>query len=424
MFTDYVKIIAKAGDGGNGAISFRREKYVAAGGPDGGDGGRGGNVYFKVDKDANTLVDFRYKKKFKAESGKNGEGAHKYGRGGEDLYIHVPLGTIVKDGTTNAILADLSTPEQVELVLKGGQGGKGNAHFATSTRQAPRFAQEGEKGEERELILELKLLADVGLLGFPNVGKSTFLSVVTSATPKIADYHFTTLEPNLGVVKSDYGDSFVIADIPGIIEGASKGTGLGLQFLRHVERTRLLLHFIDVSETEGRDPVEDFHIINAELKQYSEKLASRKQIIVATKIDSMQDNKRYEALEKLAKEKQMEIFKISAITGEGVRELLTHVSEVLKELPKEDLYEVEEIKKVYTLEEKEGFTIQKEGKIFIVDGPAVEKIIRRVNLLDNESMYYFHKCLANIGVDEKLKQAGVQDGDTVIIAGFELEWND
>lgn len=424
MFTDYVKITAKAGDGGNGAISFRREKYVAAGGPDGGDGGRGGNVYFKVDKDSNTLVDFRYKKKFKAESGKNGEGAHKYGRGGEDLYILVPLGTIVKDAKTNAILADLSTPEQTELVLKGGQGGKGNAHFATSTRQAPRFAQEGEKGEERELILELKLLADVGLLGFPNVGKSTFLSVVTSATPKIADYHFTTLEPNLGVVKSDYGDSFVIADIPGIIEGASQGTGLGIQFLRHVERTRLLLHFVDVSETEGRDPVKDFQIIQAELKQYSEKLASRKQIIVATKIDSMQDTARYDALEKMAKEKQMEIFRISAITGEGVRELLAHVSEVLKELPKEDLYEVEEIRKVYTLEETEGFTVKKDGKLFIVDGPAVEKVVRRVNLLDNESMYYFHKCLANLGVDNALKQAGVQDGDTVVIAGFELEWYD
>lgn len=424
MFTDYVKITAKAGDGGNGAISFRREKYVAAGGPDGGDGGRGGNVYFKVDKDSNTLVDFRYKKKFKAESGKNGEGAHKYGRGGEDLYILVPLGTIVKDAKTNAILADLSTLEQTELVLKGGQGGKGNAHFATSTRQAPRFAQEGEKGEERELILELKLLADVGLLGFPNVGKSTFLSVVTSATPKIADYHFTTLEPNLGVVKSDYGDSFVIADIPGIIEGASQGTGLGIQFLRHVERTRLLLHFVDVSETEGRDPVTDFQIIQAELKQYSEKLASRKQIIVATKIDSMQNTVRYDALEKMAKEKQMEIFKISAITGEGVRELLAHVSKVLKELPKEDLYEVEEIRKVYTLEETEGFTVKKDGKLFIVDGPAVEKVVRRVNLLDNESMYYFHKCLVNLGVDDALKQAGVQDGDTVVIAGFELEWYD
>ena len=267
MFTDYVKIIAKAGNGGNGAISFRREKYVAAGGPDGGDGGKGGDIYFEVDPDSNTLIDFRYNKKFKAESGKNGEGGNRYGKSGQDLYIKVPIGTIVRDANTNEILADLSEPGQKALILAGGRGGKGNSHFATSTRQAPRFAQDGEKGEERELILELKLLADVGLIGFPNVGKSTFLSMTTSATPKIADYHFTTLEPNLGVVKTDYGDSFVIADIPGIIEGASEGTGLGLQFLRHIERTRLLLHVIDVSGSEGRNPVEDFNTINNELKQ-------------------------------------------------------------------------------------------------------------------------------------------------------------
>ena len=253
MFTDYVRIIAKAGNGGDGAVSFRREKYVAAGGPDGGDGGKGGNVYMEVDPDRNTLIDFRYQKKFKAENGKNGEGANKYGKSGNDLIIKVPLGTIVKDAETGKVLADLSELGQKELILSGGKGGKGNSHFATSTRQAPRFSQEGEKGEEKELILELKLLADVGLLGFPNVGKSTLLSVVTDATPKIADYHFTTLEPNLGVVKGEYGDSFVIADIPGIIEGASQGVGLGTQFLRHIERTRLLLHVVDVSGTEGRN---------------------------------------------------------------------------------------------------------------------------------------------------------------------------
>ena len=255
MFTDYVKIIVKAGDGGNGAVSFRREKYVAAGGPDGGDGGKGGDVYFEVDPDSNTLIDFRYKKKFNAENGNNGEGGHRYGKSGEDLTIKVPLGTIIKDASTGRVLADLSEKGEKELIMLGGRGGKGNSHFATSTRQAPRFSQQGEKGEEKELILELKLLADVGLIGFPNVGKSTFLSATTSATPKIADYHFTTLEPNLGVVKSEYGDSFVIADIPGIIEGASEGTGLGLQFLRHIERTRLLLHVIDVSGSEGRNPL-------------------------------------------------------------------------------------------------------------------------------------------------------------------------
>lgn len=425
MFTDYAKIIIKSGDGGNGAVSFRREKYVAAGGPDGGDGGRGGSIYFIVDPDSNTLVDFRFKKKFKAENGKNGEGARRYGKSGEDLYVKVPIGTLIKDAETGEIIADLSHKGQKELILPGGRGGKGNSHFATSTRQAPRFSQDGEKGIEKEIILELKLLADVGLIGFPNVGKSTFLSKTTSATPKIADYHFTTLEPNLGVVKNDYGESFVIADIPGIIEGASNGTGLGLQFLRHIERTRLLLHVIDVSGIEGRNPVDDFKTINEELKSYSEKLSKRKQIIVANKIDSMQDENLYNDLEKLAKENNMEIFKISAVTGEGISELLKRVSQVLKELPKEELYDEVEDKKVYTLqEEQEGFTIKKEDGIFVVDGPAVDRVMRRVNLEDNESMYYFQKCLDSLGVNQKLKEAGVQEGDTVNICGWELEWYD
>ncbi len=425
MFTDYAKIIIKSGDGGNGAVSFRREKYVAAGGPDGGDGGRGGSIYFIVDPDSNTLVDFRFKKKFKAENGKNGEGARRYGKSGEDLYVKVPIGTLIKDVETGKIIADLSHKGQKELILPGGRGGKGNSHFATSTRQAPRFSQDGEKGIEKEVILELKLLADVGLIGFPNVGKSTFLSKTTSANPKIADYHFTTLEPNLGVVKNDYGESFVIADIPGIIEGASNGTGLGLQFLRHIERTRLLLHVIDVSGIEGRNPVDDFKTINEELKSYSEKLSKRKQIIVANKIDSMQDENLYNDLEKLAKENNMEIFKISAVTGEGISELLKRVSQVLKELPKEELYDEVEDKKVYTLqEEQEGYTIKKEDGIFVVDGPAVDRGMRRVNLEDNESMYYFQKCLDSLGVNQKLKEAGVQEGDTVNICGWELEWYD
>ena len=424
MFKDYAKIIVKSGDGGNGAISFRREKYVAAGGPDGGDGGKGGDVYFAVDKDMNTLVDFRYKKKFKAESGKNGEGNRRYGKSGEDLYINVPIGTIIKDAETGEILADLSEPGQVEKIFPGGRGGKGNSHFATATRQAPHFSQGGEKGIEKELILELKLLADVGLIGFPNVGKSTFLSATTSATPKIADYHFTTLEPNLGVIKSEYGDSFVIADIPGIIEGASKGTGLGLQFLRHIERTRLLLHVIDVSGQEGRNPVEDFETINKELKEYSEKLSKRKQIIVANKIDSMQDESLYKDLEKMAKEKNMEIFKISAVTGQGIKELLTRISEILKTLPKEELVK-REARKVYTLkEENEGFSIYKEKDMWVVDGPAVQKIMRRVNLEDNESMHYFQKCLDSLGVNQKLKEAGVQEGETVRVVDWELEWYD
>lgn len=423
MFTDYVKILVKSGDGGNGAVSFRREKYVAAGGPDGGDGGKGGDVYFYVDQDLNTLIDFRYKKKFIAENGKNGEGNHRYGKSADDLYIGVPIGTIIKDAETNEVLADLSEKDQKELIFPGGRGGKGNSHFATSTRQAPRFSQGGEKGIEKELILELKLIADVGLLGFPNVGKSTFLSRTTSATPKIANYHFTTLEPNLGVVKSEYGDSFVIADIPGIIEGASQGVGLGIQFLRHIERTRLLLHVIDVSGVEGRNPVEDFKIINEELKQYSEKLSNRKQIIVANKIDSMQDETLYKDLEKMAKEKNIEIFKISAVTGEGLKELLTRVTEVLKTLPKEEIVEIKQ-RKLYTLEEKEEFTIIKEDGIFVVDGPGVQRIMRRVNLEDNESMHYFQKCLEELGVNKALKEAGVKEGDTVKVVDWELEWYD
>ena len=422
MFTDYTKIIIKSGDGGNGAISFRREKYVAAGGPDGGDGGKGGDVYFKVDKDKNTLIDFRYNKKFKAQNGENGSGARCNGKYGEDIYIGVPIGTIVKDAETGKIVADLSNPEQVELVLRGGRGGKGNSHFATATRQAPRFSQDGEKGEEKEIILELKLLADVGLLGFPNVGKSTFLSTVTDARPKIANYEFTTLEPNLGVVKSKDGDSFVIADIPGIIEGASQGVGLGLKFLRHVERTRLLLHVIDVSGVSGRNPIDDFNTINNELKGYSEKLAARKQIIVASKSDIIQDETLYNELEEFAKQRNIEIFKISSVTGDGVDKLLKYVTDILKTLPKEDLYEKEE-RVIYELEDKKDeYEVNRTKDGFEVTGKAIERVIAKVNIEDNESMYYFHKCLENLGVNKKLKSLGVKEGDIVKIDSYEFEW--
>ena len=422
MFTDYTKIIIKSGDGGNGAATFRREKYVAAGGPDGGDGGKGGDIYFTVDKDKNTLIDFRYNKRYKAGNGQNGSGNHCNGRYGEDLYVKVPIGTVVKDAETGKVIADLSKPNQTELILKGGRGGRGNSHFATPTRQAPRFSEDGDKGEEKEVILELKLLADVGLLGYPNVGKSTFLSKVTEARPKIANYHFTTLEPNLGVVKTKSGDGFVIADIPGIIEGASEGVGLGLQFLRHVERTRLLLHFIDVSGEEGRDPVEDYETINKELKKYSEKLSKRKQIIVATKIDVMQDETNLKKLEELAKKEKLEIYKISSVTGEGIEKLIDHVTEVLKTLPKEDLIDIEE-KMVYTLEDKtQEWTARKQGDIFIVEGRAVDRLMGRINIEDNESMYYLQKSLKNMGIEDKLKEMGVCEGDTVILDGWELEW--
>ena len=422
MFTDYVKIIIKSGNGGDGAVTFRREKYVAAGGPDGGDGGRGGSIYFEVDPNSNTLIDFRYNKKFKAQDGENGSGNHKYGKSGEDLYVKVPIGTIIKDAETGKVVADLSQEGQVELILKGGRGGKGNSHFATATRQVPRFAQAGEDGEEKEVILELKLLADVGLLGFPNVGKSTFLSVVTDAKPKIANYHFTTIQPNLGVVKTKTGDSFVIADIPGIIEGASEGVGLGIQFLRHVERTRLLLHVIDVSGIEGRNPVQDFHTINQELKEYSEKLSDRKQIIVANKIDIMQDDTGLKELEELAKKENIELFKISGVTGEGVQQLLNRVSEVLKTLPKEELVEAEE-RVVYTLEEdKDTFVVRKEGDTFIVEGKAVNRLMGRINVDDNESMHYFQKNLKSLGIEDELKRQGIQEGDLVKILNWTFEW--
>ena len=422
MFVDYVKIIIKSGDGGNGAMTFRREKYVAAGGPDGGDGGNGGSIYFEVDPDSNTLIDFRYTKKFKAENGQNGSGSHRYGKSGNDLIVKVPIGTIVKDAETEKVIVDMSKPGQKELILKGGRGGKGNAHFATSTRQAPRFAIDGEKGKEKEVILELKLLADVGLVGFPNVGKSTILSKITKATPKIADYHFTTIDPNLGVVKTEYGDSFVIADIPGIIEGASEGVGLGLQFLRHVERTRLLLHVIDVASTEGRDPVDDFNKINEELKRYSEKLSLRKQIIVANKIDSLQDEENYKRLEKLAKEKNIEIFKISAVTGEGLKNLMIHVAEMLKTLPKEEIVDIED-RVVYTLEDDtDDFNIEIINGDYVVTGPAVERLMGRVNIGDNESYHYMEKMLKKIGIEQALKDKGIKEGDTVKLLDWVFEW--
>ncbi len=422
MFVDYAKIIIKSGDGGDGAATFRREKYVAAGGPDGGDGGKGGDVYFVVDPNSNTLIDFRFTKKFKAENGQNGSGSHKFGKSGQDCIIKVPLGTIVRDAETNKILMDLSEEGQKELILKGGRGGKGNSHFATSTRQAPRFAIDGEKGKEKEIILELKLLADVGLVGFPNVGKSTILSRVTKATPKIADYHFTTIDPNLGVVKTGHGDSFVLADIPGIIEGASEGIGLGTQFLRHVERTRLLLHVIDIAGTEGRNPVDDFHKINEELKKYSEKLANRKQIIVANKIDSMQDDTNLKEIQKLAKEKDIEVYQISAVTGEGLDDLFNHVAEILKILPKEDIIDVED-RIIYTLEDdKDDFTIKIIDGEFIVEGPAVERLMGRVNIGDNESYAYMERMLKKLGIEDELRAKGVKEGDTVKILEWEFEW--
>ena len=352
-----------------------------------------------------------------------GVGNRCFGKSGEDLYVMVPKGTVLKDGETGKVIADLSEDGQTELVLKGGRGGKGNVHFATSTRQAPHFAIDGEKGKEKEIILELKLLADVGLVGFPNVGKSTLISKVSAVRPKIADYHFTTIDPNLGVVKTEHGDSFVMADIPGIIEGASQGVGLGIQFLRHIERTRLLLHVIDVAGLEGRKPVDDFYKVNEELKNYSEKLANRKQIIVANKIDSLQNDENMGALEKIAKENNLEIFKISAATGKGVNELINHVAQIVKTLPKEEIIDSED-RVVYTLEDTqdEFNIIEKKIGEFYVEGPAIENLMRRVNIGDNESFAYLQKMLKKLGIDDELKARGVQEGDTVHVLDWDFEW--
>ena len=423
MFVDYVKIIIKSGDGGNGAKTFRREKYVAVGGPDGGDGGNGGSVYFEVDKDANTLINFRYNKKYKAENGENGSGNRCFGKSGKDLILKVPKGTVLKDFETGKFICDLSEENQRELVLKGGRGGKGNVHFATSTRQVPDFAIDGEKGKEIEIILELKSIADVGLVGFPNSGKSTLLSKVTSARPKIADYPFTTIDPNLGVVKISSGNSFIIADIPGLIEGASEGVGLGIKFLRHIERTRILLHIIDVSGLNGRKATDDFNKINNELKNYSDKLINKKQIVVANKIDIMQNEEELNNLRKMAEEKNLDFFEISGATKQGVNELMNYVAKILKALPKEDIFDTEE-KIVYTLENDEkDFTVEKVSENeYYVSGPAVEKLMGRVNISDNESFAYLQKMIKKLGIEDELIKQGVCEGDTVRILDWHFEY--
>ncbi|MBR3887854.1 MAG: GTPase ObgE [Clostridia bacterium] len=424
MFIDYTKITIASGNGGNGAISFRREKYVANGGPDGGDGGKGGSIYFKVDLGLNTLIDFRYNKRYAAKNGEPGSGSRCNGKKGEDLYIKVPQGTVVKDAETGAIIADLSKEDQVECILEGGKGGKGNVHFATATRQIPNFAETGEPGKERAVILELKMIADVGLVGYPNVGKSTLLSRMTLARPKVANYHFTTLEPSLGVVKLKNGASFVMADIPGLIEGASEGVGLGLQFLRHVERTRVLLHVIDVAGTEGRDPVEDFEKINIELANYSEKLPKKLQIIAANKADVLQNEENFAKLEAKAKENGMEIFKISAVTGEGLDVLFMRIADLLKDIPKEE-FEVEDKVAHYTFDdETPGWSITRENNTFTIEGKEIETIMRRVNFSDYESMAYFHNTLRKMGIEAELRRRGIKEGDIVKIFDWEFEYEE
>ncbi len=425
MLIDYAKIVIISGTGGNGAISFRREKYIANGGPDGGDGGKGGSVFFQVDTGLNTLIDFRYRKKFAAGNGENGSGSRCNGKKGEDVYIKVPQGTVLKDEETGKVIADLSRENQVECILKGGKGGKGNCHYATPTRQIPNFAETGELGMEKTIILELKLIADVGLVGYPNVGKSTLLSRMTEATPKIANYHFTTIDPNLGVVKLKNGGSFVLADIPGLVEGASDGVGLGHKFLRHIERTRVLIHVVDIAGTEGRDPVEDFVTINNELVKYDDKLLNKPQIVAANKSDVLENDDNFERLSKFAKEKGYEIFKVSAVTGEGLEELFNRAYEVLNRTPKVELETPEETIAYYTLEEdEEPFVVYKEEDRFIVEGKQVEELMRKINFSDYESLAYFHLNLKKIGVDDELKRQGIKNGDIVQIFDWEFEYED
>ena len=422
QFVDKVRIFVQAGHGGNGCMSFRREKYVAAGGPDGGDGGHGGSVVLRVDTGMTTLMDFRYKRKYTAEPGGNGSSSNMKGRNGQNLIINVPLGTVVKDAETGEVIKDMSDLEDYVLA-KGGRGGWGNQHFATPTRQAPRFAKAGLPGESYDVTLELKLLADVGLVGFPNVGKSTLLSVVSGAHPKIANYHFTTLFPNLGVVYLGEGESFVMADIPGIIEGASEGVGLGHDFLRHIDRCRLIVHVVDVSGCEGRDPVEDFITINEELAQYSEDLASRPMIVVANKIDILQEPENLVRLREYVESKGMPLYEMSAAIHKGTKELMRTIYTKLQELPPITVYETEYVKPLAQAGDANELQIEEvdEG-YWVVSSSWMERLLADINFDDYESRMYFDRQLRKSGLYERLEEMGIAEGDTVSIYDFEFDY--
>ena len=423
MFVDQAKIYINAGDGGDGAVSFHREKYVAAGGPDGGDGGKGGDIVFVVDDNISNLIDFRYKRKYVAEKGQNGGGKNCSGRYAPDRVVKVPRGTVVKEINSGRILADLSTDEPA-IIAHGGKGGRGNAHFATSTRQIPKFAKPGFRGDEYEVMLELKLIADVGLVGFPNVGKSTLISVVSAAKPKIANYHFTTLTPVLGVVKIEEGKSFVMADIPGLIEGASEGVGLGHEFLRHVERCRLIVHVIDVSGSEGRDPIEDFKAINHELENFSMELAEAPQIVAANKSD-MATPEQVERLRNYVEDQGLLFYEISAATTKGTKELMYGVWERLSVLPPVKQFEAQPL----TQEElddklisKKDFRVTVEDGVYFVEADWLLDILRTANMDDYSSLQYFQNVLRTSGIIDKLEEMGIEEGDTVSIFDFEFEY--
>ena len=421
-FVDKAKIFIRAGNGGNGAVAFHREKYVAAGGPDGGDGGRGGDIVFQVDDNMSTLMDFRYKRKYVAGNGGNGAGKRCSGKDGETLYIKVPRGTLIRDAETNAIMHDMSTGEDY-LACRGGRGGWGNKHLATPTRQVPNFAKPGLPGESHEVFLELKLLADVGLIGFPNVGKSTLLSVVSKAHPKIANYHFTTLFPNLGVVWVDDGVSFVMADIPGIIEGASEGAGLGHDFLRHIDRCRLLVHLVDVSGSEGRDPVEDFDTINNELQQYSPELASRAQIVIGNKTDLLGDDRsNIDRLKEYVESKGFTFLEMSAATHSGTRELIQTVADLLQKVPVIEAFEADYVPPEPVIDTSEDLIIDHEDDFWSLDGPWLQNLVASVNFNDHESLMWFDRILRDAGVFDRLESMGIQDGDTVSIYDITFEY--
>ena len=420
-FVDIAKIKIKAGDGGRGAVSFRREKYVAAGGPDGGDGGRGGNVVFQVDTNLSTLSDFRYKRSYKAANGEPGSGGRKNGKSAEDLIIKVPKGTVIREVESGAVMADMSDGEPF-IAAKGGRGGWGNTHFSTPTRQVPRFAKDGSPGEEWEVTLELKLLADVGLLGFPNVGKSTFISVVSEAKPIIADYHFTTITPVLGVVSMGEGNSFVIDDIPGLIEGASDGVGLGHEFLRHVERCRMLVHILDAAGSEGRDPIEDFEKINAELVKFNEELAKCPQIVVGNKIDLAEDEQ-VERLKEYIEGKGYKFMTMCAPITEGTKEVINEVWKMLGTLPPVKRYETEKIPATFFEKKKDdGFTIRVEDGVYFVEAKWLAKILARTDLDDYESLQYFQRVLQSSGIIDALIEKGIQEGDTVSVYDLEFDF--
>ena len=422
-FIDKARITCRAGNGGNGAVAFHREKYIAAGGPDGGDGGDGGSIILKVDDNMSTLMDFRYKRKYVASNGVDGQGGRKSGKDGQSLTIRVPRGTLVRDAETGEIIKDMSD-DQPYVLCKGGRGGWGNQHFATPTRQVPRFAKAGLPGESHDVVLELKLLADVGLVGFPNVGKSTLLSVVTKAHPKIANYHFTTLYPNLGVVWVEEGVSFVMADIPGIIEGASEGAGLGHDFLRHIDRCRLLVHLVDVSGSEGRDPVADFDAINAELSQYSPDLAQRPQIVCANKSDILApESDNLTRLRQHVEEKGYTLLEISAAAHQGTGELVKKIAEMLSVLPPVTVYEPEYVPKPPVIDSSAPLDIHRsDDGTWLVEGPWLQRLMANVNFADYESRMWFDKTLRESGLFQRLEEMGIQDGDTVSMYDFEFEY--